>query len=103
LETHLRRTGKRFLIAAGLLTSVCVLFTTASAVQRGFLTAIVEDCCADGPEAHVQTLDRYDGLLFRRTTVEGLAADYATWRAALEALDALQACAGTTGVSTEPS
>src|SRR5919201_4049141 len=42
LEAHLRRTGKRFLLTAGLVTSVCVLFTTASAVQRGFLTAVVE-------------------------------------------------------------
>src|SRR5919201_281612 len=42
LEAHLRRTGKRFLLTAGLVTSVCVLFTTVSAVQRGFLTAVVE-------------------------------------------------------------
>jgi nicotinamidase-related amidase len=91
LEAYLRRTGKRFLLAAGLLTSVCVLFTTASAVQRGFLTAVVEDCCADGTDAHRQTLDRYGGLLFHRTTVDGLAAGHAAWRAALEELDALQA------------
>lgn len=89
LEAHLRRTGKRFLLVAGLVTSVCVLFTTATAVQRGFLTAVVEDCCADGPEAHRQTLDRYGGLLFHRTTVDGLAAGHAAWRAALEELDAL--------------
>jgi|SRR6266536_217029 len=103
LEAHLWRTGKRFLLAAGLLTSVCVLFTTASAVQRGFLTAVVEDCCADGPEAHRQTLDRYGGLLFHRTTVDGLAAGHAAWRAALEELDALQARAATTRAGTEPS
>jgi nicotinamidase-related amidase len=89
LEAHLRRTGKRFLLAAGLVTSVCVLFTTASAVQRGFLTAVVEECCADRPEAHAQTLDRYGGFLFRRATVASLAAEYAGWRAALEKLDQL--------------
>src|SRR3954453_20557951 len=59
LEEHLRRTGKRFLFAAGLVTSMCVLFTIASATQRGFLTAIVEDCCADRPDAHQHALDRY--------------------------------------------
>ena len=93
LETHLRRAGKRFLLAAGLVTSVCVLFTTASAVQRGFLTALVEDCCADRADAHTQTLDRYAGLLFRRTTADGLAAGYAEWRAALEKLDRLESTA----------
>jgi nicotinamidase-related amidase len=103
LEAHLRRTGKRFLLTAGLLTSVCVLFTTASAVQRGFLTAVVEDCCADGQEAHRQTLDRYGGLLFHRTTVDGVAAGYAAWRAALDELDALQARAAGTMAGTEPS
>jgi nicotinamidase-related amidase len=90
LEAHLRRTGKRFLLTAGLVTSVCVLLTTASAVQRGFLTAVVEDCCADRPEAHRQTLDHYSGLLFHRTTVNGLAADHVTWCAALESLDAVR-------------
>jgi nicotinamidase-related amidase len=91
LEGHLRRGGKRFLLPAGLVTSVCVLFTTATAVQRGFLTALVEDCCADRPEAHAQTLDRYAGFLFRRTTADGVAADYADWCAALEKLDRLAA------------
>lgn len=91
LEGHLRRGGKRFLLTAGLVTSVCVLFTTATAVQRGFLTALVEDCCADRPEAHAQTLDRYAGFLFRRTTADGVAADYADWCAALEKLDRLAA------------
>jgi nicotinamidase-related amidase len=91
LEAHLRRTGKRFLLTAGLVTSVCVLFTTASAVQRGFLTAVVEDCCADRSEAHAQTLDRYGGFLFQRATADGLAAGHAGWRAALEQLDRLGA------------
>ena len=91
LEPHLRRAGKRFLLTAGLVTSVCVLFTTASAAQRGFLTAVVEDCCADRPDAHAQALDRYGGFLFQRTTADGLAAGYVGWRAALEKLDQLEA------------
>ena len=89
LPAYLQRTGKRFLLTAGLVTSVCVLFTTASAAQRGFLTAIVDDCCADRPEAHQQTLDRYRGLIFRRTTVDTLLEDHPAWWSSLEKLDAL--------------
>ena len=59
LLQYLRKKGKRFVLTAGLLTSTCVLFTTASAMQKGFLAAVVEDCCADEPNAHQQTLDRY--------------------------------------------
>jgi len=58
LLQHLRQNGKRFVLSAGLVTSTCVLFTTVSAAQNGFLTAVVEDCCADEPSAHQQTLDR---------------------------------------------
>jgi nicotinamidase-related amidase len=90
LPAYLRDKGKRFLLTAGLVTSVCVLFTTASAAQRGFLTAVVEDCCADRPAAHEQTLTRYGGLVFRRTTVAGLLEGYAAWRAALLRLGDLQ-------------
>jgi nicotinamidase-related amidase len=91
LPAYLRSTGKRFLLTAGLVTSVCVLFTTATAAQQCFLTAVVEDCCADRPEAHEQTLDRYRGLIFRRTTVENLLEDYPVWRSALQRAEALRA------------
>jgi len=33
---------KRFVLTAGLVTSVCVFLTTASATQKGFLTAKIE-------------------------------------------------------------
>ena len=42
-----RKKGKRFVLTAGLITSTCVLFTTTSAMQTGFLTAGVEACRAD--------------------------------------------------------
>jgi nicotinamidase-related amidase len=100
LSAHLRHQGKRFLLIAGLVTSVCVLFTAASAAQRGFLTAVVEDCCADRPEAHAQTLKRYGGLVFRRTTVDGLLDGHAFWWGALRRLDELQATAA--APSAEP-
>jgi len=46
LEQYLHQRGKRFVLTAGLRTSTCVLLTTASAMQKGFLVALVEDCCA---------------------------------------------------------
>ena len=52
LVPYLHSKDKRFLLVAGLVTSVCVVFTATSAAQLGFLAAIVSDCCADYPEAH---------------------------------------------------
>jgi nicotinamidase-related amidase len=96
LLAYLRQRGKRFLLAAGLLTSTCVLFTVASAAQRGFLAAVVEDCCADEPAAHEQTLDRYQ-FIFDRTTVDRILDCYAGWHVALEELDELEAEGRTSG------
>jgi nicotinamidase-related amidase len=93
LSAYLQHRGKRFLLIAGLVTSVCVLFTAASAAQRGFLTALIEDCCADRAEAHAQTLKRYGGLVFRRTSADGLLAAYASWWDALQKLDRLEVTA----------
>jgi nicotinamidase-related amidase len=93
LSAHLRENGKRFLLVAGLVTSVCVLFTAASAAQRGFLTAVIEDCCADRPEAHAETLKRYGGLVFRRTSVNGVLDVHESRWEAFCRLDELQATA----------
>jgi nicotinamidase-related amidase len=90
LSAHLEKRGKRFLLVAGLLTSTCVLFTVTSGAQLGFLTAVVDDCCADEPTAHEQTLDRYQ-FIFDRTTVERIPDLYAEWQTALGRLDALEA------------
>jgi len=87
LLPYLRQKGKRFLLTAGLVTSTCVLFTTASAMQHGFLVAVVEDCCADEPPAHQNTLDAYP-FIFERTRVEALTGRYAAWVSALQQLDA---------------
>jgi len=89
LLEYLRQKGKRFVLTAGLVTSTCVLFTTVSAAQNGFLTAVVEDCCADEPSAHQQTLDRYR-FIFDRTTVEALPEHLTEWLADLEKLDQLE-------------
>ena len=85
LQDHLQ--GKRFLLLAGLETSVCVLFTAASAIQNGFLVALVSDCCADDARAHELTLSHYP-FLFESATVEELPARHDAWLRELQALDA---------------
>jgi nicotinamidase-related amidase len=86
LLAHLRQRSKRFLLTAGIETSVCVLFTTASAAQLGFLTAVVEDCCADQPEKHASALNGYP-FVFERTTVDALTACHSDWLAKLATLE----------------
>jgi nicotinamidase-related amidase len=86
LLPYLKSRGKRFLLTAGLVTSTCVLFTTSSATQLGFLTAVIGDCCADEPLAHEHTLERYQ-FVFERTTVEQIVQRYSEWLAALGVLD----------------
>ena len=87
LLRHLRQRRRRFILTAGLVTSVCVFLTTASAAQSGFLTAVVEDCCADQPHAHEQTLDTYQ-FIFERTTIDLIPERYLQWLADLKELDA---------------
>ena len=94
LEQYLHQRGKRFVLTAGLLTSTCVLLTTASAMQKGFLAALVEDCCADEPEAHKHTLD-HSTFIFERTAVGLIRNHYAEWMAALEQLEAFKASSHT--------
>lgn len=86
LTRHLQENGKRYLLMAGLVTSVCVLLTAASAAQRGFLVSLVEDCCADSAEAHEHTLDRYP-FVFGRTRLARIKADLPAWRADIEKID----------------
>jgi nicotinamidase-related amidase len=85
LLRYLREREKRFLLTAGLVTSTCVLLTTVSAAQREFLTAVVEDCCADRPDAHAQTLGHYD-FVFERTTSYRIREEFARWSATLSRL-----------------
>ncbi|MEM7333520.1 MAG: cysteine hydrolase [Chloroflexota bacterium] len=68
LKQYLEENGKRFVLVAGLESSVCVLLTAVSATQHGYLSAIVSDCCADNLPAHQHTLKNYpfafDTVLF---------------------------------------
>ncbi len=84
----LRQRGKRFLLTAGLVTSTCVFLTTTSAAQSGFLTTLVEDCCADLPDVHQNTLENYP-FVFDRTTVKAISEQYVEWKAALARLAVL--------------
>jgi nicotinamidase-related amidase len=86
LVPYLRENDKRVLLVAGLITSVCVFFTAASAAQLGFLAAVVEDCCADRLEKHERTLDEYQ-FMFERTTTDAILEQHANWLAALAELD----------------
>lgn len=79
LHSHLQERGKRFLLVAGLVTSVCVLLTSAAAAQRGYLVAVVEDCCADQPEAHQHTLSRYP-FVFDRLNTGDIVASLDHWK-----------------------
>ena len=90
LLDHLRTRGKRFLLTAGLVTSVCVLFTTASASQSGFLAMIISDCCADYPEAHAIALKRYRGFLFDSVELDELPKRWQEWLVQVEQLEALR-------------
>lgn len=85
LPSYLVKNKKRFILVAGLITSVCLLLTAANAAQRGYLVGMVEDCCADEPEAHEHTLERYP-FIFYRTTVEQISTDREKWLADLNKL-----------------
>ena len=85
IESWLRARGKRYVLVAGLVTSVCVLQTGAAAAQRGFLAAVVEDCCADEPEVHGAVLERYRNIL-ERVKVSDIHSRLAAWKQQLSKL-----------------
>lgn len=85
LQAYLAKNNKRFLLIAGLVTSVCVLLTAATAAQCGYLVGIIEDCCADSPEAHEQTLQGYP-FIFDRVAVDQVVACHDTWLADIDGL-----------------
>jgi nicotinamidase-related amidase len=88
LLDYLHSKDKRFLLTAGLVTSVCVLLTTASASQLGFLVRVVSDCCADYPEAHAIALKRYRGFLFDAVELQQLPDSWQDWQTQIEQLQA---------------
>ena len=86
LPHHLEENGKRFVLVAGIESSVCVLLTAMAATQRGYLTAIVSDCCADNRPAHEHTMGNYR-FAFDTVNHADILASYARWRDDLAALE----------------
>ena len=83
LPAYLEKHQKRYVLIAGLVTSVCVLLTAATAAQRGYLVGVVEDCCADSPEAHEQVLQGYP-FIFDRVSVNQISSCHDMWLADIE-------------------
>jgi nicotinamidase-related amidase len=89
LDAYLEKNDKRFVLVAGLVTSVCVLLTAASAAQRGYLVGVVEDCCADQSAAHGHTVARYP-FVFERLIAREITANHAKWIKDLQQLAKMQ-------------
>jgi nicotinamidase-related amidase len=85
LFPYLQSGQKRFILIAGLVTSICVFLTTASAMQHGFLTAIVEDSCADRPSVHDGTLNTYS-FMFDRVGVNSITERHRRWMDSIQRL-----------------
>jgi nicotinamidase-related amidase len=68
LERVLREHHIRAVLVAGLVTSVCVLFTATAAYLRRFVPIVVSDACADSVEEHETCLATYRGLCFQTVT-----------------------------------
>jgi nicotinamidase-related amidase len=85
LPAYLEKNQKQFLLVAGLVTSVCVFLTAATAAQRGYLVGLVEDCCADSPEAHDHILRGYP-FIFDPISVDQITACHEMWLADLDHL-----------------
>eukprot|EP00947_MAST-08B_sp_MAST-8B-sp1_P000254 g254.t1 len=65
LEQILADLGVEQVVVCGLLTSVCVLFTTQSAFAAGLQVKLYTPGCGDRSlERHRQCLDMYDGYCF---------------------------------------
>lgn len=79
LQQFLDSKGKRFVLIAGLVTSVCVLLTAASAAQRHYLVALIDDCCADRAPLHDTVLTSYP-FIFEHVTVNNLVKQLPTWQ-----------------------
>jgi nicotinamidase-related amidase len=77
LEQLLRERHIQVILVAGLVTSVCVLFTATSAYLKRWVPVVVTDACADTAERHDATLGMYDGLCFLTATTAQARADLA--------------------------
>jgi nicotinamidase-related amidase len=78
LEGMLRARNVKAVLVAGLVTSVCVLFTATAAYLRGLVPVVVRDACADSVECHEAALRMYTGLCFQSVTTAQVQHDLAS-------------------------
>jgi nicotinamidase-related amidase len=90
LADYLEANGKKHLLLAGLTTEVCVLSTTFSAFNRGYLLTLIEDCTAAPINAHRFVTTWYDGHLFEVIRQDQIDERYPAWIARLEQLQAIE-------------
>ncbi len=90
LAEYLEANGKRHLLLAGLTTEVCVLSTTFSAFNRGYLLTLIEDCTAAPINAQRFVTTWYDGHLFEVIQQEQIDERYPAWIARLAQLQAIE-------------
>eukprot|EP01124_Arcella_intermedia_P017251 TRINITY_DN2402_c0_g1_i3.p1 TRINITY_DN2402_c0_g1~~TRINITY_DN2402_c0_g1_i3.p1 ORF type:complete len:110 (-),score=14.95 TRINITY_DN2402_c0_g1_i3:110-439(-) len=90
IADYLTKKGKKVILFGGLVTSVCVLLSAASAYQRGFLVKIMKDCTADYPEIQDIILRRYLGWMIDIVPTEDLEHHNATWLANIQQLERYQ-------------
>eukprot|EP01102_Stenamoeba_stenopodia_P003513 TRINITY_DN1359_c0_g1_i1.p1 TRINITY_DN1359_c0_g1~~TRINITY_DN1359_c0_g1_i1.p1 ORF type:complete len:206 (-),score=61.61 TRINITY_DN1359_c0_g1_i1:70-687(-) len=89
LDEYLKSKGKTNVVVCGLVTSCCVLMTTAAAFLRGYRTVVVEDCCGDRTvEKHNTIFTIYGAYMFRTSRVNNLIEDLNRWRLSNEELTA---------------
>lgn len=80
LSQYLLKNNKQFLLLAGLETSVCVFLTAASAAQKGFLVALITDCCAgETKESHDFIVKNYNNLTFNTATHKDILNKHNEW------------------------
>jgi nicotinamidase-related amidase len=96
LDDVLRRRDIGHVLIAGLVTSTCVLFTAATATQRGYLATVVTDCCSDRAEAHQATLAAYP-FVFGTVSSDEVGARRREWESDLERMGG--PTSGASGVS----
>ncbi len=74
LEAHLKGSGVRTVVAAGVATNVCVESTLRDGFFRGFYIVVPEDCVGSyDAAAHAGTLRAVEAIYGDRTTARALA------------------------------
>lgn len=72
VEDYLKKSDKKHLIVAGLVTNCCILFSVTGAFFRGFRPIVMYDCCADRlQERHDFVFNTYS-YMFRKASLETL-------------------------------